>query len=51
MKKSKVSNPHKSPTPPQLPKFVEAVLSEIRYVFFLPIEQTSHRNQINYQLY
>jgi hypothetical protein len=31
MKERKVSIPHKSPAPPQLPKFVEAVLSEIRY--------------------
>ena len=31
MKKGKVSNPHKSPAPPQLPKFVVAALFEIRY--------------------
>jgi hypothetical protein len=55
MKKRKVSNPHKSPAPPQLPKFVGAALSEIRYVQFLctllSIEQTTHRNQNNGQLY
>jgi hypothetical protein len=35
MKKGKVSNPHKSPAPPQLPKFVVAAPFEIRYVFSL----------------
>ncbi len=51
MKERKVSIPHKSPASPQLPKFVEAVLYEIRYRMcsLLSIEWTTHRNhKMNY---